>query len=197
MFRRKPCNSLEEAVAHPNAVRRLWLIRPGVGFGAFVTLLPQLTSVREIHLGWQSWTELPQELTGLRELRSFTVLNTPILSFPSFLASCPNLTALVLRGTDIANIPASVQAFRHLQRLDFSNNPVREIPPELGHLSGLRELHLADDGLKTLPESIAALQRLRSLALAGNSFNAVEASRVRGWFRHGVVSVWSKDEVVA
>jgi Leucine-rich repeat (LRR) protein len=131
-----------------------------------------------------AWSEL-------RELRSLSVLNTPIQSFPAFLTSCPRLTELVLRGTNIANIPASVQAFRHLRRLDFSNNPVQ------GRLPELRELQLADDGLKELPESIAGLRRLRSLALAGNCFSAIEAARVRGWFRRGVVSVWSRDDVAA
>jgi Leucine-rich repeat (LRR) protein len=182
MFRRKPHDSLQEAGVRPEAVRRLWLIRAGVSFEAFSTLLPQLTNVREIRLGWQSWAELPSRLSELREIRSLSVLNIPIQSFPAFLTSCPRLTELVLRGTNIASIPA-VQAFRHLRRLDFSNNPVQTIPPELGRLPELRELQLADDGLKELPESIAGLRRLRSLALAGNCFSAVEAARVRGWFR--------------
>jgi Leucine-rich repeat (LRR) protein len=196
MVRHKPVKSLEEAGARPTAVQRLWLIQPGVRFEAFSALLPQLTGVREIHLGWQSWTELPRELSELPELRSFTVLNTPIQNFPAFLASCPHLAALALRGTDITSIPASVHAFRQLRRLDFSNNPVQEIPPELGQLSELRELQLTDNGLQTLPYSIANLRRLRSLALAGNSFSASEASRVRSWFRNGVLSVWSSEELV-
>ncbi len=197
MFHRKPYFSIEEAAVKPADVRRLWLIRPCVAFDAFSTLLSQLTNVREIRLGWQSWTELPHELSELREFRSLTVLNSPIQSFPAFLGSCPHLSELVLRGTDIARIPVSVQTFRHLHRLDFSNNPVREIPPELGELSELRELQLADDGLETLPESLNALRRLHRLALAGNSFSAVEASRVRGWFAPGVVLVWGRDEVAA
>jgi len=197
MFHGKPYCSLQEAAVRPAAVRRLWLRHAGVSFEAFSTLLPQLTNVREVLLGWQSWAELPDSLSELREMRSLIVLNTPIQSFPAFLASCPRLTELVLRGTDIASIPASVRAFRHLRRLDFSNNPVQEIPPELGRLPELRELQLADDGLKELPESIAGLRRLRSLGLAGNCFSTIEASRVRGWFRRGVVAVWSRDDVDA
>jgi Leucine-rich repeat (LRR) protein len=197
MLRRKRYDSLQEAGVRPEAVRRLWLIRAGVSFEAFSTLLPQLTNVLEIRLGWQSWTELPSRLSELRGIRSLSVLNIPIQSFPAFLTSCPRLTELVLRGTNIASIPASVQAFRHLRRLDFSNNPVQKIPPELGRLPELRELQLADDGLKELPQSIAGLRRLRSLALAGNCFSAIEAARVRGWFRRGVVSVWSRDDVAA
>ena len=197
MFRPKRCDSLEEAAARPSAIQRLWLIHPGVSFDAFSTLLPQVTNLREIQLGWQSWTELPEELSRLRELRSFTVLNTPIQNFPAFLASCPRLIELTLRGTAISSIPSTVQAFGHLRRLDFSNNPVREIPPELGQLSDLREIQLADLGLKSLPGSIARLRRVRNLALAGNCFSAIEAARVRGWFRRGVVSVRSKDEMTA
>ncbi|HSI15746.1 MAG TPA: leucine-rich repeat domain-containing protein [Chthoniobacter sp.] len=195
MFSRKPCDLLEEAVAHPSAIRRLRLNRPGVSFEAFSQLLPQLTHIREIQLGWQTWTELPQSLSDLQELRSLAVLNTPIQSFPAFLASCPHLTELVLRGTGITSIPASVQAFRHLRRLDFSNNLTQEIPHEIGQLSELKELQLADNGLKSLPESVADLRHLRSLALAGNRFSVIEASRVRGWFRSGVVSVSSSDDI--
>jgi Leucine-rich repeat (LRR) protein len=188
MFSSKTCDSLEEAGKRPSAVRRLWLIRPGVGFDSFSKLLPQLTQVREIHLGWQSWAGLPEALSQLPVLRSLTVLNTPIRRFPSFLASCPRLSELVLRGTNITSIPRSVQAFRHLRHLDFSNHPVREIPPELGQWSKLRDIQLADLGLKSLPGSIAGLRHVRSLALAGNRFSAREAARIRGWFRPGVVS---------
>ena len=197
MFSYKQYESLEEVAAHPTAVRRLSLTRPGLDFGAFSSILPQLSGVREIHLGWQSWVELPHELSKLRELRSLTVLNTPIRCFPAFLASCPHLTELVLRGTDIATIPASVQEFRSLRHLDVSNSPLIGIPGELGCLPELRELILADDGLSTLPDSLIGLRRLRSLVLAGNPFTGAEASRIRGWFRQGVVSVWGNDDIVA
>ncbi|MGV3662353.1 MAG: leucine-rich repeat domain-containing protein [Prosthecobacter sp.] len=194
IFRRKLYESIEESAARPDAVRRLGLIRPGVALDAFVALLPQLTRVREIHLGWQSWTGLPHELSLLPELRSLTVLNTPVQDFPAFLAACPRLEELVLRGTDITSIPPSVGALSHLRRLDFSNNPVQVIPPELGQLSNLKELQLADNELKTLPQSMAGLKRLKSLTLAGNCFSTSEASRIRGWFPRGVVMVCSREE---
>jgi Leucine-rich repeat (LRR) protein len=185
MFRSPPCESLEEAAARPLAVRRLRLFKHGLAFDTFAALLPQLSKVREIELGWQSWTELPEALSRLQSLRSFCVLNTSIQCFPAFLASCPRLTGLYLRGTDITSIPPSVQAFRHLRRFDFSNNPVQEIPPELGHLPELRYLQLADLRLKTLPGSLANLRRLHTLCLAGNCFSPDEVSRIRAWFRRG------------
>ena len=183
MFSSPPCDSLEEAAVRPSAVRRLRLIKHGLAFGSFSALLPHLTKLRELHLGWQSWTELPEALSQLQDLRSVTVLNTPLRCFPVSLASCPRLTGLTLRGADIGTMPASVQAFRHLRRLDFSNNPVQEIPPELGHLPELRDLQLGDLRLKTLPGSLANLRRLHTLCLAGNCFSPDEVSRIRAWFR--------------
>lgn len=197
MFRRDPCESLEKAAANPEAVRHLRLIRGFEDLEAFATVAAKLSNVRKIELGWQSWGVLPEQLAELSELRSFTVLNTPIQTFPEFLAACSHLSELVLRGTSITSIPASVQAFRNLRYLDFSNNPTRTISPEIGKLAELRELQLADLGLKSLPESIAGLRHMRRLALAGNSFSAVQAARVRGWFRRGAVFVWSTDEVAA
>jgi uncharacterized glyoxalase superfamily protein PhnB len=193
LFRRKATESLEAAAAKPAAVRRLHLNRPGVTLEAFTALLPQLTKVREIQIGWQTWTELPHGLSALRELRVLHVLNTPIKLFPEFLADCPHFKELILRGTAITSLPASIQNFRQLRIFDFSNNPVREIPSEIGKLSKLRELQLADNQLKTLPVSIAGLRRLTTLALAGNRFSAAEASRIRNWFRPGIVSVWSNE----
>jgi len=190
MFWTPKCWSFEEAAARPSAVRRLSLIKPDLAFDSFAALVPHLIKVREIELGQQLWTELPEALARLPELRSFAVLNTSIERFPAFLASCPRLTGLCLRGTEITSIPPSVQAFRHLRRLDFSNNPTQEIPPELGHLSELRFLQLGDLRLKTLPDSLANLRRLRTLALAGNCFSPAEAARVRSWFPRRRVKVW-------
>lgn len=189
MFRRTVYRSIEEAGAHPANVRRLQLFEAGLTVEAFAELIPRLAHVRDIEVGWQSWTELPHELSKLEKLCSLRVFNTPIQIFPGFIASCPRLVELVLRGTDIAGIPKSVNTLQHLQRLDFSNNPVREISPELGQLSNLRELQLSDNGLTTLPQSVAGLRRLRSLGLAGNCFSTVEAARIRGWYPHGVVTV--------
>jgi Leucine-rich repeat (LRR) protein len=139
---------------------------------------------------------LPKELADLRELRSLTVLNTPIQKFPDFLAACPHLAELVLRGTDIATIPATVEEFRALRRLDLSNNPLSQIAPELGRLSKLQQLILTDDGLSTLPDSLSALHRLGKLVLSGNRFTRAEAARVRRWFRRGVVLVGGRDDAV-
>ncbi len=189
MFRRTVYRSIQDAAVHPANVRRLQLFKAGEAAEAFADLVPRLTHVRDIEVGWQSWTELPYELSKLRKLCSLRVFNTPIQTFPDFIGSCPRLVELVLRGTDIAGIPQSVQALHHLQRLDFSNNPVHEISTELGHLQKLRELQLSDNGLTTLPHSVAELRRLRSLVLAGNCFSAIEAARIRGWYPGGVVSV--------
>jgi len=192
----KRCDSLESAEKRPEIVRRLSLLNQDVSFAAFSQLLPRLIGVREIRLGWLWWMALPKELAGLRELRSLTVLNTPIQKFPDFLAACPHLSELVLRGTDIATIPATVEEFRALRSLDFSNNPLSQIAPELGRLPALRELQLADNGLRSLPESLSGLPSLRKLLLAGNRFSLAEAGKVRSWFRKGVVSVWGRDEVL-
>lgn len=196
LFRQKRYVTLEEAEACPAEVRQLVLLGQDVSFVAFSRLLRYLTGVREIRLGWQSWMALPKGLADLQELRSLTVLNTPVQRFPDFLTACPHLAELVLRGTDISSIPASVQEFRRLRRLDFSNNPVSQIPPELGRLPELRELQLAGDGLSSLPDSLSALCHLRRFVLTGNHFTRDEALRVRSWFRPGVVLAWGSDKVV-
>jgi len=196
MFERKKYDSLEAASVRPSSVWNLSLISCGVSLDAFRSLLPQLTHLQVLRVGWQAWTELPKELSELKELRSFTILNTPIKLFPVFLSSCPCLAELTLRGTDISAIPTEVQDFRHLKHLDFSNNPVRQIPSELSNLSELRELRLADNGLLMLPTSISNMRKLRTLALAGNCFSTTEAQKIQDWFPKEVVSVWSKDKMV-
>ena len=194
MLRNKRFESLEEAESRPKEVRCLWLLGNNISFRACSRVLRQLTEVREIRLGWQSWMALPRGLGELGELRSLTVVNTPIQSFPDFLAGCPKLTELVLRDTDIETIPASIQKFRALRRLDASNNPLTQISSELGGMPELRQLILTEAGLSSLPDSLRALPRLRRLMLTGNRFSSIEAHRVRGWFRRGVVSVSGSDK---
>lgn len=197
MKRDKRYNSLEEAEPCAKEVRCLWLLGGDVPFRQCARVLRKLSEVREIRLGWQYWMALPRELGELRELRSLTVLNTPIQSFPHFLASCPKLTELILRGTDIETIPASIQEFRALRRLDASSNPLRQVAPELGGVPELRELILTESGLSTLPDSLRALPRLGKLMLTGNRFSTIEAQRVRSWFRSGVVSVFGCNKTVS
>jgi hypothetical protein len=194
MARDKKFDSLEEAERCAKEVRCLWLLGHDASFRECSRVLRQLGGVREIRLGWQTWMALPRELGDLRELRSLTVLNTPVQSFPDFLAACPKLTELVLRGTDIETIPASIREFRGLRRLDASNNPLRQISSELGSLPELRELLLTEARLRSLPDSLRALPRLQRLMLTGNRFSTSEAQRIRGWFRRGVVSVFGSDE---
>ena len=189
MFRRRAFDSLESAAGHPLSVRELWLMKRGVRFEAFSQLLPQLKRVRRICLGWQAWTSLPAELAGLTSLKSLEVLNIPLRTFPMELVSCRSLTELVIRGTDITELPAAAGEFPRLRRLDFSNNPIREIPPELGKLSTLRELALGDNRLTMLPESLSQLRRLRRLILPDNCFSTQQATRIRQWFRAGVVAI--------
>jgi Leucine-rich repeat (LRR) protein len=195
MFAWKTVESLEEASWRPSAVRRLWLLGRGCPFEECSALLPQLTGLREFHIGWQSWTELPPELGDLRKLRTVTALNMPIAVFPAFLVRCPRLSSLTLRGTDITVLPEVVREFRRLRRLDFSNNHLRVVPEWLGDLVELTELALADNLLCTLPESLENLRRLRHLGLAGNQFTSAEAGRIRNWFRDGVAGVWGRDEI--
>lgn len=61
------------------------------------------------------------------------------------------------------------------------------VPAALGFLSGLEVLGLSDNRLTALPAAIARLPHLRSFSLVGNAFDASEASRIKAWFRHGVV----------
>lgn len=141
MFGRRNADSIQDAVARPASIRRLWLRRPA-DYDEVADLLPRLPRIREVSFGWQSWTTLPSELCDLRSLRSLTVLNTPIRTFPTELSSCPKLRELVLRGTDITSIPTSIGQFVHLRKLDLVNNRISEVPVEIFRLTKLKEIRL-------------------------------------------------------
>jgi Leucine-rich repeat (LRR) protein len=184
LFHRRT-DTFHSAWANPTRVRSLTLFK-GTDLKKFAELVPRLTRVHTIEIGWQCWTELPERLSSLPSLRLFRVLNTPILDFPTFLSGCPRLDELVLRGSDITEIPPEIGQFQALRRLDFSNNRLRTIAPELGQLKCLRLLTLADNQLETVPD--LSRLKLRSLCLVGNRLKSSEVERIWSWFPKHIVS---------
>jgi hypothetical protein len=141
--------SVEEALKKPASVKRLYLHGdgwdvPSLPLERCAELLNLTINLRDLQIGWQSWSSLPIELGRLLHLRRMTVLNTPIKRFPDFLKACPHLQEITLRGTDITEIPESIIEFRKLRSLDIGNNAFRSMPNGISQLHYLKKLGIAD-----------------------------------------------------
>ena len=173
------CRDIEDATRYPAGVRRLYVYR-AISQEQFGELCRSLINVKEITIGWQAWTELPIELGQLHALRSFAVLNMPLLQFPSFLVNCKNLRRLTIRGTDIRDIPDSIGRFAGLRYFDCSNcHQLESVSERLGDLLQLRELWLGENSLATLPQSLGNLRKLRFIRLCGSPIPFEQQQRLK------------------
>lgn len=141
--------SLEEMAAQPAAITQVQLHGKQLYSTTFFfercsELLPLCSNLREFEIGWLDWTELPKELALIQTLRSVTSLNAPIRRFPAFLASCPKLQTLCIRGGDIESVPEEILQFRALRDMDLGNNPLATFPMEWRSRLRLRRLQLHD-----------------------------------------------------
>jgi hypothetical protein len=125
--------SVEEALKKPASVKRLYLHGdgwdvPSLPLERCAELLNLTINLRDLQIGWQSWSSLPIELGRLLHLRRM----------------CPHLQEITLRGTDITEIPESIIEFRKLRSLDIGNNAFRSMPNGISQLHYLKKLGIAD-----------------------------------------------------
>lgn len=184
--------SIKEAQKNPKRVQRLQLFHHKVHrFPNNESLCPrnlaQFKNLEELHIGWCSDAQFPDEIQTLKRLKALFCLNTPIQALPDWLFSCTSLRRLIVRGTDIRAIPDYIERLSDLRMIDFGNNSLPAAPAVLGSLHNLKSLRLPDNCLTDLPVEISRLSRLSSLGLVNNAFSKPEADKIRSWFRPGVV----------
>ncbi|XP_047952037.1 receptor-like protein EIX2 [Salvia hispanica] len=161
--------------------------------------LGNLTNLRSLALGWNSFETVPPELGNLTNLRSLdlsenylrivppqlwnlTNLRSLDLSFnslvivPPQLGNLTNLRLLNLSANDFGgtSIPEFIGSMKQLQHLSLQySNFSGVIPPQFGNLTNLRSLDLSFNSLTSMSLSIHGfvLESLQILNLSGNQFN--------------------------
>ena len=122
-------------------------------------------------------TALPNEITGLDQLRELNALHNKLTALPEYECWEPleSLVNLCVGHNQLAALP---EGFGHanrppLVRLAAHNNRLTQLPQTLGGLCDLVELDLSHNQLRQLPPGLSSLGALKKLRLSSNALSSL------------------------
>ncbi|KAI8500353.1 hypothetical protein Bbelb_219190 [Branchiostoma belcheri] len=142
--------------------------------GCNLTTVPpvvlKLTQLEELDLSRNRGIHLPDELSGLKNIRVLKLWRTvpPVVWRLRQLEWLTNVKHLDLSECKLRTLPPEVGRLRQLEWLDLSSNPLQTLPMEIGQLTNVKHLDLSECKLRTLPPEIGTLTQLEWLDLSPN-----------------------------
>lgn len=122
-------------------------------------------NIRELNLHGSNLTELPSNLSNLKDLKELNISNNALITLPTF----PNLEKLIAHQNQIKMIPATICQCHNLTELWLGFNPIQDIPNEIGDLSRLRHLSLSDTLVTSIQWEEGQFKGLEELLLDATS----------------------------
>jgi internalin A len=119
---------------------------------------------------------LPDELSGLKQLRKLSLAGNQLCDLPDWLAELGQLAELDLSRNQLTALPESLSHLAQLRQLKVCENRLESLPETLGRLARLQELDVESNQLKVLPKSIGRLSALRRLQVSNNQLMALPES---------------------
>ncbi len=123
---------------------------------------------KSLDLSGLNLTQLPNELSELKQLEELYIDNNRLSALPTHLGNLSHLKVIRACNNQISNITKAVRKLNKLETLDLRNNKINSLPRELGQISHLKRLHLCDNNLTALPKAIRYLDSLTELHIRKN-----------------------------
>jgi Leucine-rich repeat (LRR) protein len=121
----------------------------------------------ELYLAGRGFTDFPQEIFKLPNLRLLDLNQNLIRQLPEEIASLKFLEVINLRNNQLRSIPSEIGQLQRLHRLELDENQLAELPQELSQCDSLRTLRLSHNSFQEWPED-ALPPRIESLTIAHN-----------------------------
>lgn len=131
----------------------------------FATLPP--CQVRSFDGTMNRFTQIPMELTRLRNLRDIDLSANRIVKIPDSIQGLVQLEELNLSMNRVRFISDGLCALTQLRSLIINGGCLEKVPHHIGRLSHLRRLLLGDE-LAAIPASLGNCRELRLLILRKN-----------------------------
>jgi GTPase SAR1 family protein len=152
--------------------------------------LAGLTHLRELQLGHNCLTAIPDWLTHLHHMEVLNVednwlthlpgpfeklcvlgaTHNRVLAIASSITGCTKLQDVFLGHNHLKEVPDSIAQLDRLEVLNLAGNDLTQLPDAMGRLGRLVGLNLVGNRLTDLPDSLGRTKRLSSLTLDGNPF---------------------------
>uniref|UniRef100_A0A8C3LNM4 Leucine-rich repeat-containing protein 7 n=1 Tax=Chrysolophus pictus TaxID=9089 RepID=A0A8C3LNM4_CHRPC len=136
----------------------------------FGSSVPQLLDVllyvlelRENHL-----KTLPKSMHKLTQLERLDLGNNEFSELPEVLEQIQNLKELWMDNNSLQILPGSIGKLKQLVYLDMSKNRIETVDLDISGCEGLEDLLLSSNMLQQLPDSIGLLKRLTTLKVDDN-----------------------------
>ncbi|XXG41234.1 hypothetical protein AAC387_Pa01g1742 [Persea americana] len=133
-------------------------------------LFINLRHLRILNFRRNHFTELPESIGNLLQLRYLDLSQAFIKRLPKSTTRLYNLQTLILADCiKLVQIPSDLSNLVNLRHLNLHRNHITELPGSIGNLLQLRYLDLSETFIKGLPKSTTRLYNLQTLILVGCS----------------------------
>lgn len=135
--------------------------------------------VLSIDVASQNLSQLPKQLSKLKNIVSINLLGNLFNSFPAVLCNLTTLDEISLSSNNLTSVSKEIRNLKKLRILIINNNQLAELPKEIGELTNLLYLEIGNNKLKSLPEEIKYLTNLQELHIERNALSETEKLKIK------------------
>lgn len=190
-------SDIDDALLQPSLVQYLYLDASVGDDSAFFANITKFKNIKILTISNISGSELADNISALRSLEQFNIIESPDLDFKKLiqkLSSLRYLTTLCIKDCNLNKCPGEIQKVLTLQTLiitdndDFDTkdlvknisklpkltnlalpiNQITELPENIGLLKQIEVLDISDNWITDLPDNISDMQNLKNIDVSGN-----------------------------
>ncbi|NLQ16840.1 protein kinase [Marinomonas sp. M1K-6] len=128
-------------------------------------------SLEILDLSNNQLSELPADLSRLKNLRILFCSNNRFSQLPEVLGQCSCLEMIGFKSNQISMV-SSASLPTQTRWLILTDNQIESLPDDMGRLTHLQKLALAGNRLTAMPDSIRDCHRLELVRLSANQLTA-------------------------
>jgi Leucine-rich repeat (LRR) protein len=126
-----------------------------------------------LHCNDANLTELPEEISKLRNLTELNCANNNLVFLPETLAELEHLEELYIFNNKLMILPDEIGKMKKLNRIDAAYNMLDTLPESFAELEGLRFLNFVHNNFKQIPRPLTRLSTLEKLFINHNYIKTV------------------------
>lgn len=127
-----------------------------------------LLSLNELYLAHNSFTEVPEAIGAMHQLRLLDMSHNRLQAIPEHFLKSKRLETLILAHNNFTVLPSSLARIPTLQKLVMSHNQVETVEKGLSQSSSLLVLDVSYNKLTSVSEDICDLKQVETLDLRYN-----------------------------